>query len=185
MDIRKRHITVSTPKGIKVKPLRIIQIRSVAEKAREILELKDPYVDVVDLYEFKLAEFGVVYDWCEKDELDNQHGLTFPNDGIIKIRQDVYDGACAGKGRDRFTMGHEMGHLFLHDNVPAFARSDTPHKWIEDSEWQADTFAAEFLMPIEHIKANCRNIRDVMELFGVTSEAANNRWRKLVEQGLI
>lgn len=172
------------PKGVKVTALRIKQIRAVANKAREIFRITEPRVDIVGLYEFRLPEFGVTYDWCDERELANQHGLTFPNEGLIQIRRDVYEGACAERGRDRFTMGHEVGHLILHDNV-AFARTDGTHKWIEDSEWQADTFAAEFLMPVEFVRLHCRNPSDIEVLFGVSADAARLRWRKLNEQGLI
>ena len=172
------------PKGVKVPPRRIKQIRAIAHAARDLFEITEPRVDVISLYEVVLHQMGVVYEISEKSELANDHGLTFPNESLIQIREDVYEGSHEDSGRDRFTMIHEVGHLILHDNV-AFSRSSGNHKWIEDSEWQADTFAAEFMMPVQHLLQLCTSYRDVVHVFGVSNEAAKNRWRKLEEQHII
>lgn len=172
------------PKGIKVPPLSIAQIRRVADTAREFFGIVNPYVDVIKLYEVTLAGLGVVYDWCTEQEMQGDHGLTFPNHGVIKIREDVYLGAHDGNGRDRFTMIHEVGHLVQHDNV-AFSRATTKHQFYEDSEWQADTFAAELMMPREHVRQLCKSPIDVMDAFGVSRSAANKRWSNLQKRGFI
>jgi Zn-dependent peptidase ImmA (M78 family) len=49
-----------------------------------------------------------------------------------------------------FTLSHELGHLVLRHSM-AFARTDSRGAaWrpFEDSEWQANTFAAELLKPL-------------------------------------
>lgn len=82
------------------------------------------------------------------------HGLTDPKTGDMYIREDVYNGACQGKGRDRFTIGHEFAHLLLHDNlVLGLARVDKNIKVeiYRDPEWQANVFAGEFLIPTDCI----------------------------------
>ncbi len=173
------------PRGVKVKPRKIVQLRTIAEKTREFFDLEGLYVDVVGLYEFQLEPMGVIYEYVDKSVLGDHHGLTLPNENRILIREDVYLGAVAGQGRDRFTMCHELGHLLLHDNV-AFPRGEPgEHKWIEDSEWQADTFAAEFLMPVDLVRSNCRGPHDIADKFGVSTKAAINRWGKLQTQGLL
>lgn len=43
-----------------------------------------------------------------------KHGETIPSENRIRIREDVYERACNGYGRDRLTMAHELGHLLLH-----------------------------------------------------------------------
>lgn len=43
------------------------------------------------------------------------HGITYPDRNEIQIRQDVYDRAIAGSGRDRLTLAHELGHLLFHE----------------------------------------------------------------------
>lgn len=184
MDNNSNKWISNKPKGVKVPPLKIKQLREVAEKARELLEVKEPKVDVIDLYEVRLHNLGVVYEYCEKNELTTEAGLTFPNEGLIKIREDVYRRAHEDNGFDRFTMCHEVGHLILHDNV-AFSRSTHQHDWYEDSEWQADTFAAEFMMPVNYLVKLCRSPSDISKVFGVSWEAAQLRWKKLQEQRII
>ena len=61
--------------------------------------------------------------------------------------------------RDRFTIAHELGHLFLHfpkvrENYPDFAmvatrRVDQTKVDQQRAEWEANWFAAAFLMPKE------------------------------------
>lgn len=178
---------MTNPTGIKVKPWRITQIRNIAQNVRELFNVSDPFIDIIDIYENKLPHFGIVVDILTQEELGNDHGLTIPDQGIIYIREDVYIGAHQGKGRDRFTCCHELGHLFLHAGI-SFARSQMPandHRWIEDSEWQANTFAAEIMMPVPFVQRLCSCCFDLQNTFGVSFDAANTRWTKLGEQGLI
>ncbi|KJV35841.1 hypothetical protein VI08_06665 [Luteibacter yeojuensis] len=87
------------------------------------------------------------------DEMGDDHGWTFPDKAEIWLREDVYDGLRTDRGRDRFTAAHELGHLVLH-GCP-LARSRRPSGELplfRDSEWQADNFAGEFLMPVEVVR---------------------------------
>jgi Zn-dependent peptidase ImmA (M78 family) len=59
--------------------------------------------------------------------------------------------------RDRFTIAHELGHFFLHFPKVQSAHPDDgmkAYRWVESSdttnqrcEWEANWFAASFLMP--------------------------------------
>ena len=49
-------------------------------------------------------------------EMGNKHGETYPTKNLIRIREDVYLRAAAGEGRDRLTIAHEVGHLFMHED---------------------------------------------------------------------
>lgn len=119
---------------------------------------------VFDDYSFEVAS-------CE--EMGNKHGETFPNEHTIKIREDVYLGAIKGMGRDRLTIAHEVGHLFMHDqNSTSFCQlgkgqSLPPY---EDPEWQADCFGGEMLAPAYLIID--MNVVEVMENCGVSPNAA-------------
>ena len=103
------------------------------------------------------------------------HGLTNPATKTIKIREDVYDRACEGHGRDRFTLAHELGHYLLHDDVTVgLARSGDGASVVTycDPEWQANAFAGELLMPhdliqnmsIGEIAAQCKVSYSAAEL---------------------
>jgi Zn-dependent peptidase ImmA (M78 family) len=73
----------------------------------------------------------------------------------------------------------------MHSGVAlARAPETSNHKVYEDAEWQADTFAAEFLMPTPHV-CHCCSPEEILETFGVSYSAASTRWEKLREQGVL
>ncbi|MDR1615522.1 MAG: hypothetical protein LBR98_00660, partial [Syntrophomonadaceae bacterium] len=67
---------------------------------------------------------------------------------LIRVKQNVYDGACVGNGRDRMTIAHEIGH-YMTLCVLGFRLqrnfSNAPVKTYQDPEWQAKCFAGELL----------------------------------------
>ncbi|WP_370244917.1 ImmA/IrrE family metallo-endopeptidase [Alteromonas abrolhosensis] len=173
--------------GHKVPPLSTAKIRGIANKLRCIFDtLSDRSqlkFDVLAAIEFHLPTISSDYSYVivEDQSLGDDHAQTFPDKNLIKIKQSTYDGALRGSGRDRFTLAHEIGHLFLHKNISSFARSSSPstkHKAFEDSEWQADCFAAELLMPFDDVR-RCTSALEVQFKFGVSLQAAEVRWNKV------
>lgn len=96
--------------------------------------------------------------------------------------------------RRRFTIAHELGHLFLHmgylTNAELWERQDENiyHRLgSSEKEYQANEFAAAFLMPQkeyikimnENIIGNKVNTSKVAEYFNVSVEAASNRGKFL------
>lgn len=68
-----------------------------------------------------------------------KHGETIPSENRIRIREDVYERACNGYGRDRLTMAHELGHLLLHRvETITLAREDGDISPYKDPEWQTN-----------------------------------------------
>lgn len=65
------------------------------------------------------------------------------------VREDVYEKACAGDGRHRFTVAHELGHYILHRNGVKMCRIVGNERIAAylDPEWQTNTFAGAILMP--------------------------------------
>ena len=115
-----------------------------------------------------------------KEEMGNIHGLSCPTEKCIKIREDVYERAIQGYGRDRFTLAHEVGHYILHNTKSVQLARLGEERKIEayrDPEWQANTFAAELLMPITLIDTDDINV--IAEEFGVSKSAANVRIKKI------
>ena len=105
--------------------------------------------------------------------MGNNHGLTNPDTGKVMIREDVYDRACRGKGRDRMTIAHELGHFLMHDGIVlGLARANEREKVppYQDPEWQATAFAAEFLMDSDIIKNMSPD--EIEKECGVSYEAA-------------
>jgi Zn-dependent peptidase ImmA (M78 family) len=109
-----------------------------------------------------------------EQEMGNKHGETFPNSNIIRIREDIYERAAKGEGRDRMTVAHEVGHFFLHGkNSISFCRLAPGEKLkpFEDPEWQANAFGGELLASSYLIRN--MNENEVIEKCGVTYEAAS------------
>lgn len=167
--------------GFIVPPLRKSAIVATADQIRKRLTplmkggVKMPVDIVYELLPDLLPGFSL--EICGRDEMGQDHGLTYPAKRLIQLREDVYDGMCQGMGRDRFTGAHELGHLFLHANVP-LARSVKSSAQLEryrDSEWQANTFASAFPIDEENLR-KCNDVNEVMERFGVTEAAARVRF---------
>lgn len=81
----------------------------------------------------------------------------------------IYLNRSAPTDRKRLTMAHELGHLVLH-------ATDV----VEDMEQQATEFAAEFLMPMDVIKPQLRDLRvgrlhDLKREWGVSMQAIVER----------
>lgn len=79
---------------------------------------------------------------------------------LICLSEDTYDGLQVERPRARFSLYHEIGHGVMHvDELIRLARIPHPvftalmrasipkHNAFEDTEWQANAFAAAILMP--------------------------------------
>lgn len=128
--------------------------------------------------------------------------------GNIQTDDNFIDGAILKEGssfkilvspfqdekRRRFTVAHELGHLFLHmgylTNAELWKRqNETIYNRFGDSdkEYQANEFAAAFLMPQkEYLRIMKENVigdkvltYKIAEYFNVSVEAASNRGKFL------
>lgn len=136
--------------GIKANPASRKEIQAYARYIKKVVGLENVlYFPILQFVEnvipkiFPEFQFEIVpvYEM-------NEHGLTYPSSKIMKIREDVYEGAAIGEGRDRYTVAHETGHLFMHDNDSiALCRLEFPNsmRLYENPEWQADVFGGELL----------------------------------------
>lgn len=94
--------------------------------------------------------------------------LESPEGGTIFIHGpqdfDILLPTWTSPQRDQFTLAHELGHYFLHSNlgkVPLVAnRSGTGR-----SEWEANWFAAGFLMPADEFRKQVQAGEPVDVLF--------------------
>lgn len=168
--------------GFTVPPLSKRSIYNTAAAVRERfrpLMGSSALVPIDRIYEtMPLLLPGFRLEVCDRAEMGDDHGQTFPSDLLIKLREDVYQGMCNGVGRDRFTGAHELGHLFLH-NAAGFARHalDPSAPLYMNSEWQADSFSSAFLID-ERVLPACRSVEEVQRTFGVSEAAARVRCKK-------
>lgn len=136
-----------------VNPLSRWNIRVIALRFRREFGLENavyfPIVQVLELLCFRCPELE--FEIVELSELQNKHAHaeTDTKEGFIRIRRDVYDGACNGEGRDRMTLAHEIGHFVLLNlcGVKLYRQFEgqdvEPYR---DPEWQAKCFAGELLI---------------------------------------
>lgn len=177
-----------TPRGAKVPPTSRAAIRTLTDALRGEFGEQAPYVDVANFIEHKLyAAYGIVLAPKPRSVLGADEGKSYPDRRRIELRDDVYEALILGQVRARFTAMHEAGHVFMHHGVALrFTEVEHDHDYHEDSEWQADAFAAEFLMPLYMIKAwKLRNAAAVAKVFGVSLTAAMIRFNVLKAEGEI
>ena len=159
------------------------QIRACALEFRKAFDLEKeayfPAVAVLELLPLRFPDFHFeVVPMRELHDL-RAHAETDTAACCIRLRCDVYDGACEGKGRDRMTIAHEMGHLVMHNpsGLRLYRRFDgevvNPCR---DPEWQAKCFAGELLIP-KHLVAG-KSAAEVVGLCGVSLAAAEYQLEK-------
>ena len=109
----------------KAKPTSRKDIANIADKLRYVLGIQDiMWVDVIYILEnvMPIIDEEFYLDIVEDVELD-AHARAYPENHMIRIRESIYEGARQGKGRDRFTIMHEIFHFIWHDrNEISFAR---------------------------------------------------------------
>ena len=166
-------------KGCRVRPLSKHEIRLLAGIFRHML--KESSLGA-------FLEWLIAYGWLQV-LADNDpkflyaEALYSPAERCIFLREFDYIHCVDGTNpRSLFTFAHELGHMALgHDkSLSREINANMEHELYEDSEWQANTFAAEFLMPLEEIKQlNLRTPDALMKAFGVSREAAQYRLQNI------
>lgn len=168
--------------GVEVPPCSVANLRKLASQIRTVTGLTDdnPF-PVGHFIEYVLPKIfnDFTLEILPKQLLGEKHGETFPNKHLMRLREDVYIGICEGNGQHRFTGAHECSHLIYHEEVPlSLARRSAKHlPAFRNSEWQADTLAAELLMPYEAVKNMSPG--KIEMLYGVSRSAAQCRRDKI------
>ena len=152
--------------SFKAKPRSIKDIREKAELIRTVTEMamdtKTEQFPILHFAEIIIPQIAEDFTFVigSKEEMGNNLGLT-----DIKEK----------------TIAHEVGHVLLHSeqNIQQLARTNKETiKPYENPEWQADTFAAELLMPASMITED-DTVFTVARRFGVSYSAARIRLNKL------
>lgn len=142
-------------------------------------------VKVLDILTFKLSGFEFNYVVLPDDDSVfeiMEEAKTNITTGTIYFKESVIEQATHKRYcRANFTIAHEIGHFILHRalNLINFSRTTSfiIQKIFEDPEWQANTFASEFLMPYEQ----CQNLtsKEIRRKYHVTMSAAQTRYNKI------
>lgn len=178
-----------------VAPRSILDIRRIAREFMSsaypaLVEKAGPF-PVNHFIEFKMRSL-IGFNYHVQELPPEVEAATDPIRKLIILDQDTYDNLCKGVPRARYTGGHEIGHAKMHGeslramlindrrNFRLYRRGDIPV--YRDPEWQADTFSAELLMPAWHIRslvADGADEWDIMDIFEVSHQAVETRFRKL------
>lgn len=165
-----------TKVGYSVEPKSRKDLRNLAFLIRKTAGLGDIiYFPVVEFLELMPLIFeGFNWEIVEDDFFpSNVHGDTLVNQGLVRIKESVYVGACNGDGQHRMTIMHEIAHwitlCFLEFSLQrSFSTDEIPTYC--DPEWQAKCLAGEIMMPA-HLVADYLPKRLVAEC-GVSKSAA-------------
>lgn len=169
-----------------VPPLSWHQIDEVALDVRAALGHADVKYFQVDWVLEKALEAlipGYAFDVGDAQMMGGAEGQTAPDGSFVRLREDVYVKMLEGDGRARFTAAHELGHYFLHQNVPLQRTTAKSIPAYRNAEVQANRFAACILMPARLIDRGM-SARDMMGTFGVSAKAAQNRYDGLNLKGI-
>lgn len=170
-----------------VPPQSLDTIIQLTEAIRRDMRISSDRFPIMEFLELAMPRIfpGFALEVGGREEMGQNHGLTIPSENVIRLREDVYDGACRGVGRDRFTAAHELGHYIMHRDVPiVFHRAEhgrlAPFR---DSEWQANSFSGALLMP-EAAMRTCQSLDEIVERFGVSRSAAEVQNKQLFRRGM-
>jgi len=140
-------------------PTQRIKLRALAKILREHSGYKDElYFPIVPFIEHKMPHLFPDFHLeiiPEPDFPSDIHGYTAIEERAIMIREDIYHGAIEGRGRDRMTLAHEVGHytLLVAKGIKFYRNfEETQVEAFRDPEWQAKALAGELLCPYHLIK---------------------------------
>lgn len=118
------------------------------------------------------------------NELPEFAAYTIPDDHLVVIRRDVYEGLFTGSVFSRSTVIHELCHIVLKHNVTLHRGAVGRHEFCEDSEWQAKAMTAAVMMAVETCRqATCA--AHLAEMCGTSVQAATFRLERLAKDRLI
>lgn len=110
--------------------------------------------------------------------LISKDGYTFYENNVFSI----FYNKDMPKGRQRFTIGHEIGHIILYHHlyVPSKILTNNQNRGIW--EYQADTFAQNILFPVEWVgNLKGQSVNNISMYLGVSREMINVRYKNLSE----
>ncbi len=158
-------------------------VDGIAEKFTDIFEL-EPGDDLSPLISTLGGE--IIYGF---EKIDDYSGGSI----VVRAQNDftIFLSEMTSPKRDRFTIAHELGHLFLHyeptvqKSPDAIMRATRDKRFNDDAheraEWEANWFAAGFLMPRSVFKSVADHMSDeeLATYFNVSLQAIEIRKKNL------
>jgi hypothetical protein len=178
-----------TPTGYSVAPMSYAKLEEVAKDLRPLLRTTPGSsglrIDAWRTLEITLRQAGYEYRSEEVERLNECAAFTIPDDRLVVLREDVYDGLAKDNVFSRSTVVHELSHIVLKHAV-TLRRGAIPgqHRFCEDSEWQAKALTVAVMMPIDACKA-ASSAADLAYMCGTSVRAATYRLERLIKDNLI
>lgn len=162
----------SSNERLKSQPLSRKNIREIARWLKSELKLNlNQKVDIIQVFEILALLLNYDYEFVSDESMKGKYAETDIVNRVIRVRESVFKRAAEGIPRDRFTIAHEIGHFVFHCFLGfSLCRSTEDVKSYEDPEWQANTFAGEFLADSGMIKG--LSPFEVADKYGVSREVA-------------
>jgi hypothetical protein len=174
------------PRGVRVSPRNLDQIRATALAARRVLRITKVRIDMIDLLENRLRSIGIHYHLVDTSRIPGDAARAIPEEGKLLLTADAYNAIHDKDPNHQLLVPHELGHFALRHSA-TFSRviSQELHMGLEDSEVQADLFSHEFTMPIEAVQEFCNSIEMIQKVFNVPAKDAKIRADKFRVEGLV
>jgi Zn-dependent peptidase ImmA (M78 family) len=142
--------------------------------------------DMIGLLENEIPKlFGhfalIVKEDCQ---MHGAEGFTEFEPPKIVLAESTYLSASEYGGRGRWTAAHELGHLVQHESAVPLDRAPSRYSRMKElphyasAEWQANAFAAAFLMP-EWLVRDFTIASEIVDFFSVSRKAAEIRLEEL------
>lgn len=159
-------------------------LENISEDLRKRLGLeRDSFLDPFDVIH-RVSDAGypsIELKILPDTELPDEDAYTAFEPTRIFVRASVAAKARQGDARSRFTLFHELGHAVLHPGLPkarktvvALRPDKIPPQ--NDSERQANVFAAAIMMPRPFVK-QCSNHQELAKRTGASKTAAEYRFK--------
>ena len=163
-----------------------VMINNLTQDIIDYYSIEIPITDMSDVVEKKMG--GRIEETTRIEELADGSVEKAGDNFIIKVSP------FQSEERKRFTIAHELGHLFLHmgykTNQKIWDSQKERHYYRSGSsliEYQANEFAAALLMPRkkyleildDYTENSIVDTPEVAEYFGVSVSAASNRGKFL------
>lgn len=188
MTMMVKNGVFKAPSGFKVRGESYRSLEIAASELRPQLPMIQGSrfsLNCIRIFEQTLPKVGYQYRTIEIEDSDECAAFTIPSESIVVLRIDVYDKLQSEQVFGRSTVIHELSHIVLQHHVTLHRGAVLgTHKHFEDSEWQAKTFTAAVMMPLEAAKI-ARSPQEFADLCGTSVEAATYRINTLVRLKLL
>ena len=167
------------------------EIRERTDEIRSTLNIQTAAFPIVDVVEFVLPATWDTFllEIVDVAEMNRRfgpdtHGMTYPDELHMIVREDVYLGACQHEALPRFSLAHELGHLLMHAGGGMARRVAMTTPIYANSEWQADAFAGELLVSWRQISWD-DTPHSIARRFNVSYAAARTMYNVFREEGML